>query len=125
MAQRVITLACTVPPTTPIAAPQHFPLVFPAAIVERIDVIIPPGPSGLVGFYIGQGGGSYLPDNAGSWIVADDKLLQWPTDDAPNNGNWEVVAYNTDAWQHTIYVYFSISDLPVANVPGASGLVGL
>lgn len=125
MAQRVIPLTCTVTANTPISAPQHFPLQFPSANVDRIEVRVPPGPSGLVGFSINQGGGNYIPQGNGNWIIADDEPLAWPTDGAPNNGNWEVVAYNTDVINHTLYVRFLISDIVLVSVPQSSGMVGL
>lgn len=125
MAQRVIPLTCSIPANTLIAAPTHFPLAFPSADVERIDVRIPPGPSGLVGFSINHGGGNFIPQGNGNWIIADDQYLQWPLDDAPNNGNWDIVGYNLDVVAHTIYVFFNVTDLAVVNVPTSGGLVGL
>lgn len=125
MAQRVIPLTCQIQPNTLASAPQHFPLQFASADVERVDVRVPPGPSGLVGFSINQGGANYIPQGNGNWIIADDEPLSWPTDGAPNNGSWEVVAYNTDVVQHTIYVRFLVRDLVVATIPGGSGTVAL
>lgn len=125
MATRVIVQQCVISPGSPPTAPQHFPVEFPSAQVDRIDVLIPPGPAGLVGFYIGHGGGSFIPDNSGTWIIADDRFIQWPLDDAPNNGNWDIVCYNNDAAQHTIWVYFNISDLAITSVPTSSGMLGL
>lgn len=125
MAQRVIPLTVDIPAGTQIASPAHFPLVFPSADVNRIDVRIPPGPSGTVGFSINNGGGNYIPDTQGSWVIADDQFIQWPTEEAPNNGNWDIVAYNTDVIDHTIYVFFLVSDLVSLNVPASGGLIGL
>lgn len=125
MAQRVIPLTCTIPANTPSTAPKHFPLVFAAANVERIDVRVPPGPSGTVGFNINHGGGNFIPEGSGNWIIADDQYLQWPLDDAPNNGNWDIVAYNVDVVAHTIYLFFNVSNLAVVNTPGSSGMIGL
>lgn len=125
MAQRSVPLVITIPPGTPISAPASFGLQFPSADVERIDVRIPPGPNGTVGFNINNGGGSYIPDTNGSWIVGNDDSYQWPLDDAPNNGNWTVVAYNTDVLPHTIYLYFWVNNLVIVNTPSSSGMLGL
>lgn len=125
MAQRVIPLTCQIPANTPINTPVTFPLQFPSSDVDRVEVRVPPGPSGLVGFYISHGGGNFIPQGRGNWIIADDESLMWPTDGAPNNGNWSVVAYNTDVVQHTIYVRFLIRDLVFVSVPGGSGSVAL
>lgn len=125
MAQRVIPITCQISANTPVSTPMSFPLQFPSADVERIEVRIPPGPSGLVGFSINHGGGNFIPQGNGNWIIADDESLAWPTDGAPNNGNWSVVAYNTDVVVHTIYVRFLVRDLVFVNTPGSSGLVAL
>jgi hypothetical protein len=125
MAQRVVPLTCVIPPNTAIAAPIHFPLVFASADVERIDVRIPPGPAGRVGFSINYGGGNFIPQGSGNWIIADDQYIQWPLDDAPNGGNWDIVCYNTDVLVHTLYFFFNVSNIAVARVPTGSGLLGL
>jgi len=77
-----------------------------------------------MGFAINHGGGSFIPEGTGNWVIADDQFMQWPLDDAPNNGNWEIVGYNTDVLSHTIYVFFNITALVTINTPGSSGLVG-
>lgn len=125
MAERVIPLTCVVPANTAIASPQQFPLQFPAANVERIDVRVPPGPGGYVGFAVQYGGGNFIPEGNGTWIVADDQYIQWPLTGAPDGGNWTITAYNQDVIPHTLYVFFLISELTSANVPTASGLLGL
>lgn len=125
MAQRVLQLTCVIPAGTAIASPAVFPLQFPAADVERIDVRIPPGPSGLVGFSINHGGGNFIPEGSGNWIIGDDDRFQWPLDGAPNNGNWQIVAYNTDIISHTIYVSFNVNDLVVVSMPSYGSAIGL
>lgn len=125
MAQRVISRDCLIPAGTAIAVPAHFPLQFPSAEVERIDIRIPPGPGGLVGFAIFQGGGNFIPETNGTWIIAEDEAIQWPLSDAPNNGNWDIVCYNLDVLSHTIYVRFNVNNLAVVSIPGGTGLVGL
>lgn len=125
MAQRIVPLTAVVPANTPIATPHHFPLQFPSSEVERIDVRIPPGPSGFVGFAINNGGGNFIPDINGTWVVADDQYIQWPLEGAPNNGNWDITAYNTDVLDHTLYFFFLISDLVSTTTPQYGGLVAL
>lgn len=125
MAQRVVPLTVVVPTGTTAAAPAYFSLKFAPSEVERIDVRVPPGPSGLVGFAIQNGGGNYIPEGSGTYIIADDQYMQWPLSDAPDNGNWTVAAYNTDVVTHTLYFFFLISSPTVASVPASSGLVGL
>ena len=125
MAERILPLTCVIPANTTVATPAVFPLVFPSADVERIDVRIPPGPSGQVGFFVGNGGGSYIPDTLGTWIIGDNDYITWPTTNAPNNGNWNVTAYNTDLVPHTLYVYFLVSNIAISRIPSSGKLVGL
>ena len=44
------------------------------AVLERIKVRIPPGPSGLVGFAFLHSGQQVIPFQAGVWIRTDDEL---------------------------------------------------
>lgn len=125
MAERVLLKTCVIPGATTPASPLTFPMSFQPSDVERIDVRIPPGPSGLVGFYIGNGGAQFIPEGNGNWIVADNDFFQWPLSNAPNNGNWSIVAYNTDVISHTIYVMFNISGLTVMTVPDSGSMIGL
>lgn len=125
MSERVLPLTCQIPANTPISAPATFPLVFAPSKVERIEVRVPPGPNGLMGFSINNGGGNYIPEGSGNWIIDNDRPLVWDVTNAPDNGNWLVVAYNLDVLVHTIYVRFSISGIPVVNLPSSSGMLGL
>lgn len=124
MAERVIPLTCVIPANTPVSSPQLFPLQFAPADVERIDVRIPPGPAGTVGFAIQYGGGNFIPEGDGTWIIGNNDYITWPLQNAPNGGNWTIAAYNTDSISHTLYFHFLVNNLTVANVPSGSGLVG-
>jgi hypothetical protein len=125
MARRVLPLTCTITANTAISTPQHFPLQFAPAAVERIDVRIPPGPSGLVGFAINNGGGNFIPEGAGTWVIANDQFIQWPLDDAPDNGTWDIAGYNLDVIDHTLYFFFNIATLVVVSAPTIPGPIGL
>lgn len=125
MAERVIPLTCVVQAGTLITAPQSFPLVFAAANVERIDVRVPPGPAGTVGFSINYGGGNFIPEGDGNWIIADNDYLSWPLVNAPDGGNWTVKAYNTDVINHTLYFHFLVNNLVNLSASPSTGLIGL
>lgn len=125
MAERVLPFTVTVPANTAIVAPALFPFQFPSARVERIDVRIPPGPSGTVGFAIQYGGGNFIPDTNGTWIIADNERIEWPLEGAPDGGNWSISAYNTDVLDHSLYFFFLVSNLTVQQTPDFGPMIGL
>lgn len=124
MSDHLYWFTITVPALTAIASPATTAMVFNAADVDEIKVVVPPGPAGSVGFQVWNGGGPFIPQSAGQYIVADDYTFELPQEKAPNNGNWSFVAYNTDFIPHTLQVGFAVSDFVIQQVP-TSALVGL
>lgn len=112
MAQRVNAPVVTIPAGTPQSAPIATPLVWPDGIVRVIEMDIPPGPSGLVGFYIAHSGTQLIPETAGQFIVSDNRFFSWPVEDFPDGGKWSVVGYNLDVYPHSIQFHFLIDNLP-------------
>jgi|SRR5215469_709969 len=110
MSDRIEWFTVTVPAGTPVNAPITFPCVFQQGEVTEIDVNVPPGPSGNVGFFIAAGGSQYVPRTIGSFVVVDDKYLTWPLTNAVTSGSWAVVAYNTGSVPHTLQVGFQINE---------------
>lgn len=106
MAREVHLFSVTVPAGTPKSAPLAFNLNMPPRIVQLIDVEVPPGPRGEVGFSIGQAGNAIFPYEPGAFIVTDDRVVEIPLEDANTSGSWQVFAYNTGSFPHTLYVRF-------------------
>lgn len=105
-AVEIRSFAVTIPAGTAQSAPQITPVFFPARVVSEIHWRVPPGPSGLMGFRLTMSGGqSVLPVN-GTFIVTDDRADVWPVVNQPDGGQWEVTGYNTDIYDHTVYVDF-------------------
>lgn len=104
MADRIETPAIVVPAGTTVAAPQTTALTLRDAVLERIEVRVPPGPSGLVGFAFLHSGQQVIPFRAGDWIITDDELLDWATENYPTGNKWSFRAYNIDVYQHTMYL---------------------
>lgn len=50
-------------------------------------------------------GQAVLPTN-GTFIVTDNHADRWPVVDQPDSGQWEVTGYNTDIYNHTVYLDF-------------------
>ena len=121
MATEVRSFQVTIPANTAQAAPVAVDTSFPAMEVERIIVKIPPGPSGLMGFALTMNGQRVVPINAGAYIVADNDTFDWPLVGLPNSGQWQVTGYNTDIYDHSIYIDFLLSPLGTAATGGAAG----
>ncbi|HEX3513862.1 MAG TPA: hypothetical protein VHT26_07675 [Trebonia sp.] len=120
MAYEIRDFTVTVPAGTSIASGFTSPLTMPARIVTQINVRIPPGPRGEVGFKIGTGGLQILPAAGGTWIVTDDEDLIYPLTDTIDSGAWQLLAYNTGSFDHTLRIYF-FCDLLVTASSAASG----
>jgi hypothetical protein len=90
--------------------------VFNDGDVIEVDVKVPPGPNGNVGFFIGAGGSQYIPRTKGSFIMPDDDYFTWPLVNAITSGSWSVTAFNTDAFDHTIQVGFQVNETGSAHI---------
>lgn len=122
MAQRIEAKAVTVPAGTAIAAPQVTALPFADGVVTRVEVRIPPGPSGLAGFQIWNSGQRVIPYRDDTWIVSDDDALDWPLTGYPTGGAWQFAGYNTDLYPHTFYLRFHLDEIG-APAPGVVPIV--
>ena len=81
-------------------------VTFPSRVVSQINIKVPPGPRGQVGFAIGNSGMPVIPATIGTWIVTDDEEIQFPLVGYWDSGSWEVFAYNLGNYQHTLYLTF-------------------
>jgi hypothetical protein len=52
-----------------------------------------------------SGGQPVIPIN-GAFIVTDDRADNWIVTQQPDSGQWEVTGYNTDIYDHTVYLDF-------------------
>lgn len=125
MAQRILPFTVTTGTQYTPDSPLHTPLTFESADVVQIDIMVPPGPSGFLGFYVGNGGGQVIPEGENIWITPDDVYLNFIVEGMPNNGNWELVSYNQGNFSHTLYLYFHVNNLQVSAGIGLSAPIGL
>lgn len=116
MAARIEVASITVPTGTAIATPQTTVLTLRDAIMERIEVRVPPGPSGLMGFAFLHSGQQVIPFVAGQWIVTDDEAIDWAVERYPTGDKWSLRAYNLDVYDHTIHCRFHLRELGPAVV---------
>jgi hypothetical protein len=119
MAQRVEHFPVTVPPNTSTLAPVTTPLKFPDGEVVEFEFIVPPGPSGLVGWQILYGPQVIIPRNSANFFVMDNEHDSWPIDNYPTGGQWAVRAYNIDIYPHLLQFTFHLNEFSksIAVVP--------
>lgn len=131
MATRIEPFVVTTPASTAIASFQRTSLPFQKGRVDRVEIIIPPGPSGLVGFKLAHSGQAVIPIQADIWNVADDTRFDWPLTNFPDGLAWELWTYNTDVYDHSIYLWFhvvelslvdAVSAVPLSIAPGGDSL---
>lgn len=120
MAAEVRNFAVTVPANTVQASPQVTSLTMPARTVRSIRVRVPPGPAGVVGWALAASGVPIIPWGDGQWIVADNEVIEWPLEGQIETGAWQLRAYNTGVYPHTLYVTFLLD--PVGRPNQAFGL---
>lgn len=116
MAYEIQRFPVTVPHGTAIATPQRTAMTMPARVVRRLEIMVPPGPAGFVGFQITSNGKQVVPVNDGTWLVTDDETLTFDLTDTITSGAWQLTAYNTGTYDHTLYVTFHV-DPPQVTQP--------
>lgn len=120
MARQLYGFSVTIPAGTAASAGWTAPLDMPPRSVQEVRVRVPPGPRGEVGIAIGAAGTPVLPYQLGQWIVADDEVIDVPLVGAIDSGGWELFAYNTGAYDHTVQVSFLVDLTTDAGQPVAA-----
>lgn len=92
--------------------PQTNPVVIsmrmPTRVVNQIEVRIPPGPNGEMGFAIAYANQAIIPYNPGEWVVTSDEVITWQLTGYPTSGAWQVKMYNTGNFDHAIQIRFYV-----------------
>lgn len=129
VANRIEPFIVTVPAGTSQSAPQETPLRFNDGKVVRLEITVPPGPSGHLGFKVAHSGQAVIPPVRDVWNVVDNHRFDWDMQLYPWGGSWELWAYNTGAFAHSVYLWFHVSDVsdaiplnpaPLSIAPGTS-----
>lgn len=116
MAQEIREFAVLVPKGTPKSAPLVTPIGFPERIVTSVSWRVPPGPSGLMGWALTSAGTPVIPIQPNTFVVTDNQADTWQLEGYLDSGNWQVTAYNTGIYDHTVYLTFLL-DLPGSVIP--------
>lgn len=112
MAERVELFEAAIAAATAIATPATFSLTMNPGVTRRVEIIIPPGPSGLVGFRLRHSGQTVIPYAGNNWVVTDDEKLEWDLEGYPTGDRWTLQAYNTDIYVHTLYIRWFLDEIP-------------
>ena len=115
MSVSIFEFQVTVPAGTTVASHWSQAMTFPVSDVVEVDILVPPGPRGQVGFALGSSGSQCYPYTPGTWIVTDDAKMVWQLEEAIDSGSWQLFAYNLGTYPHTIYLTFQTN--PSAPVP--------
>lgn len=118
-AAEIRSFAVTIPAGTAQASPVTIDVSFPPRTVIGVSWKVPPGPSGLMGWRLTMSGGNAVVPTGGGWIIADDQAGTWPLIDQPDSGAWEVTGYNTDIYDHAVYLDFLLDLIGQAPAPAA------
>lgn len=107
-----------VPAGTTQANPLVTDISFPAREVIAVSWRVPPGPSGLMGWALTSAGTPVIPIQQGAYVVTDNQSATWELEGYLDSGNWQVTAYNTGLYDHTVYLTFQL-DMPGTAAPPA------
>lgn len=111
MADRIELFQVTCPLGTAITTPFTQALSMPECDVERIEVTIPKGPSGLMGFRFRHSAQVVIPYSGSNWIVTDGEVLNWAVANYPTGDKWSLQMYNTDIFDHTVYIRMLVNEI--------------
>ena len=117
MAREIQRFAVIIPAGTTKAAALAFNLAMPARVVEEVEIVVPPGPRGEVGFQLGSSGSQIIPSTPGQFVVTDDEIIHWPLEGQIDSGAWQMIAYNTGTFNHTIEVRFLVQLVQTLSAP--------
>lgn len=120
MADETYAFLVNTPIGTALASPLVTNLTMPARTVRSIEVRIPPGPNGELGFAIGMNGVSVVPVTPGTWIVTSDEVKSWDVTLGLNSGAWQCLSYNTGDYPHAIQIIFHVDQV----TPDPSASIG-
>lgn len=107
-------------------------LAQPPRNLRKIHVLVPPGPRGEVGFAFGMGGVALYPtqnspnSNAvtSQWLILNDFHFDFEPYNAPNSGAWQLIAYNTGLFSHTLYIWFELDPIDQTQPPAVPFSLG-
>jgi len=111
VADEIRAFQATFPAGTLQSAPLRIPLTMPVRKIDTLEILVPPGPSGVMGFAITMGGVNVIPVQAGTYVVTDGETITWPMAGYPTSGAWQITGYNTGFFDHTVYMRWLVDQV--------------
>ena len=122
MAERVLQFNATIPAGTPVATPTTVTLAVDNWDIQLIDLEVPPGPGGNMGFYLANNGRPWIPRVVGQYLIWDDQQQSFTPDGYPSGAGWAIVGYNTGKYDHAVTVRFHVNP-PAQQAPSSAPVV--
>lgn len=118
MADRYQYFEFTYPAQNGAAVPVTNDTSFPQGVVQQVDITIPYGADGLIGFQVLSGKSSVIPYNSPLFLLRPGGTWSFPVSNQPASGSWQFSAYNADYLPHTVQVLFYINESgPTVSAP--------
>lgn len=117
MAVEIRRFTFTIPAGTLKTALKTQVVTFPPRVVTQINIRVPPGPAGQMGFSIGSSGNPVIPIDPGTFVVTDNERIEWPLERFWDSGSWEFFGYNLGQYDHSVYIEFLCDLVPIAPPP--------
>lgn len=115
MAYQIAPFTVTIPAGTTKANPARVATPLGNLVVVGIELTVPSGLNGVVGFRFTSGGNPVIPSDPTRWIIASGEALSWPIAGQLSSGAWEITGYNLGINDHSLYVRYLL------DLPGAQG----
>lgn len=103
--------ACTFAANTAIANATTVSCAFKPGWVNNIWITFPLNTSNDVGVRLMHAGGQLVPWTVGQWLIADNYTFLLDVEQWPNAGAWSLLGYNTDVYDHSIHVFFAVTEV--------------
>lgn len=121
MAEQVIRATATIPAGVTADSPDTFEVTLDNWDIVSIDLEVPPGPAGNMGFFLSNNGQPWIPRVVGEYFVWDDHHQSFAVTDYPSGSGWQITGYNTGSYDHIVIVTFHVNpttiDVPTAVAP--------
>lgn len=125
MADRIEWFDVSVAAGTAKASAVEVSTAFTDGVVERIELTIPDGHSGLTGIAFLQAHQQVIPHTSGAYAVGNDVEFNWPVSNFLDNGSWSVKVFNTDVFSHIFHIRFLVNENTVPGVSAVSSAAAL
>lgn len=123
MSVEVRQFTALIPAGTPITAPVTVDMSFPPRQVDTIEIRVPPGPNGNVGFALQNSGVTVIPYDSDAYIVTNDDSIEWNLSGQITSGSWQLIGYNNGASDHAVYVRFLVSLVPAGTTASVTDVI--